>query len=127
EDNPKIIAGTTKLTGSITVPASMNQDSILVTVFFGLPISGENVRQEIQADQSGKFSLDLDIETETSLLGLYTSIDPYKILYLKSINNESTHIDISYDSNRDIKFVEIMPTMNKYDMMQSVGVLHKMI
>lgn len=127
EEDLKIVAGTTKLTGSVTVPASMNKDSIMVTVFFGLPISGENVRQEIMADQSGKFSLDLDIETETLLFGLYTSIDPYKVLYLKSKNTDSTHIDISYNLNRDIKIVEIMPTMNKYDMMQSIGVLHKMI
>lgn len=127
EENPKIVAGTTKITGSIIVPERINKDSIIVTISLKLPISGEIVKHEILADQSGKFSLDFDIETETSLVVLYTNIEPYKALFIKSINKDSTHIDIAYNSNRDIKNVEITPAMNKYDITQSMVVLNKMI
>lgn len=122
-----IVAGKSKITGRITTPDGQNKDSIMVTITVQHPISGENVRHEILADQSGKFSLDFDVETETTLLGLYTSVSLYKVFYIKSINNDSTHIDIDYYSKRDIKNVEVMPAMNKYDMMQTMGVIYKMI
>lgn len=122
-----IVAGTAKITGRIILPDESHKESIMVTVSVTHPISGENVRQEILADQTGKFSLEFDIETETSLIGLYTSVNPYKTLYIKLRNNDSTHIDIVYDSNRDFKNIEIAPEMNKYDMMQSMVILSKMI
>src|SRR5690554_5283599 len=92
-DTTNIVAGTSKITGRIITTAYQNQDSIKVSIFVLHPISGENVKHEILADQSGKFSLDFDMETETTLLGLYTSVSPYKVFYIKSINNDSTHID----------------------------------
>lgn len=122
-----IVAGDSKITGRIITPHGQKKDSIMVTITVVYPITGEIIRQEILADQSGKFSLDFDVETETTLLGLYTSLSPYKTLYIKSINNGSTHIDIDYNSKRDIKNVEVMPAMNKYDMMETMGVLNKMI
>lgn len=126
-DTTTIVAGTSKITGRIITPDGQNKDSIRVTITVLHPISGENARHEILADQSGKFSMNFDMETETSLLWLYTSVSPYKLLFIKSINNDSTHIDIDYNSNRDIKNVEVIPAMNKYDMMQTMGVLNKMI
>lgn len=126
-DATTIVAGTSKITGRIITPANQNKDSIVVTITVLHPISGENVRHEILADQSGKFSLDFDMETQTSYLGLHTSISLYNTLYIKLINNDSTHIDIAYNSNRDIKNVEVMPAMNKYDMMQTMAVLFKMV
>ncbi|MBE8721380.1 TlpA family protein disulfide reductase [Sphingobacterium pedocola] len=124
-DTTNIIAGTSKITGIIT-PIDQNRDSIMVTFNVIHPISGENVKHQVLADQLGKFSIDFDMETETSLLWLYTSVNPNKFFFIKSINNHSTHIDIDYNSNRDIKNVEVTPVMNKYDMMQTMGVLNKM-
>src|SRR5690606_16133598 len=122
-----IVAGTSKITGRIITPNGTNKDSIIINITVLHPISGENVRHKVLADRSGRFSLDFDIETETSLLGLYTSVNPYKSLRIKSLNKDSTHINIAYNSNRDFKSIEITPAMNKYDMMQTMEVLNKMI
>src|SRR5690606_22615029 len=126
-DTIDIVAGTSKISGRISTPAAQKKDSIIVTIFVRHPISGENVKHEILADPSGKFSFDYDIETETTVLSLNTSVSPYKTLYIKAINNGSTHIDIDYNSNRDIQNIEVTPAMNKYDMMQTMRVLDKMI
>ncbi|GHE44116.1 TlpA family protein disulfide reductase [Sphingobacterium griseoflavum] len=126
-DTTTIVAGTSKITGRITTPDGQDKDSITVTITVVHPVSGENVRKEILADQSGKFSLDFDMETESSVIGLYTSINPRKSLIIRSKNNDSTYIDIAYNSNRDFKNIEVTPDMNKYDMIQSMEVLNKMI
>src|SRR5690606_21045305 len=120
-------AGTSKIIGRIITPDGIDKDSIIVTITVLHPISGENVRYEAVVDPSGKFSLDIDVETDTSYIGLYSSVNPYKTLIIKSIDNKPTHIDIAYNSNRDFKNVEVTPVMNKYDMMQSMEVLNKMI
>lgn len=122
-----IVAGKSKITGRIITPDGQNKDSIMVTITILHPISGENVRHQVLADQSGRFSLDFDTETETSLLGLYTSVNPYKSLIIKPINNGAAHIDIAYNANRDFKNIEATPAMNQYDMRQSMEVLNKMI
>jgi len=122
-----IVAGKSKITGSIITPDGQNKDSIMVTITVLHPISGENVRHQVLADQSGKFSLDFDMETEISLLGLYTSINPYKGLVIQPINNDSTHIDIAYDSGLNIENADVTPTMNEYDMRQGMEALDKMI
>lgn len=122
-----IVAGTSKITGRIIGPANQNYDSLIVTITVQHPISGEFVRQKILADQLGKFSLDLDIETETSILGLYTNINPSKSLIIKSKKNSSTQIEITYDSDRNISNAAITPAMNLYDMKQSMEALNKMI
>ena len=126
-DTINIVAGTSRITGNITSPPDQNKGSIIVTIIVRNPISGENVRHEILADQSGNFSFDYDIETETTVLSFFTSVSPYKMLYMKANNKGTTHIDIEYNSNRDIKNVEVSPAINKYDMMQTMGVLNKMI
>ncbi|MFC7526667.1 TlpA family protein disulfide reductase [Parapedobacter sp. GCM10030251] len=122
-----IVAGKSKITGRIITPDGQNKDSITVTITVQHPISGENVRHQVLADQSGKFSLDFDMETETSLFGLYTSVNHHKVLYVKSINNDSTQINIAYDSDLSIKNAAVTPAMNQYDMRQSMEVLNKMI
>jgi len=126
-DTTTIVAGTSKITGRIITPDGHNKDNINVTITVLHPISGENVRHKVVADQSGKFSLDFDVETETSSLGLYTSVSPYKTLIITPTTNDSTHIDITYDSDFNIKNVDVTPAMNKYDMRQSMEVLNKMI
>jgi len=125
-DTAIIVAGASKITGRIITPGQ-NNDSIMVTITVQHPISGENVRHQILADQSGKFSLDFDMETGTSLCGLYTSVNPYKTLVVKVAKDGTTHIDITYDSDLKIKNTVITPVMNPYDMEQSMEVLNKMI
>ena len=122
-----IVAGTSKITGRITIPDNVTKDSIMVTITVVHPISGENVRHEILADQSGEFAMEVDIETDTAYIGLKSSLDPYKTLMVKLINNTTTNIDITYDGGSRIKFIEVTPAMNLIDMTQSMEVLNKMI
>jgi len=122
-----IVAGKSKITGRIIAPDNQNRDSIVLTITVPHPISGENVRYNFLADQSGRFSLDFDVETETSLVGLYTSVNAGKSLIIKSINGDSIHIDIAYDSGLNIKYADVTPDMNLYDVGQSIQVLNKLI
>lgn len=126
-DTVEIVAGNSKLMGSITPPDAQDKDSIIINISVLHPISGENVRYEAVTDQSGKFSLDFDMETDTTYIALYTSVNLYKSLMIKMINGGVTDIDIVYNSNQDFKHIEATPDMNKYDMRQSNEVLSKMI
>lgn len=126
EYSTSIVAGTSKISGKINLPHGVIKDSITVTIYVSHPITGENVEYEILLDQSRIFSQEIDIETETSLVGLKTNLDPYKVFRIKAINNDSVHIEITYDSGNALKNVEIIPAMNKYDMMQSVEIFNKM-
>lgn len=122
-----IVAGTSKITGRIITPDGQNKDSIMVTITVLHPISGENVRHEVLADQSGKFLVDVDLETDISYIGLYTSVNQSTTLIVKTINGGVTNVDIDYNSNRDIKNVEVTPDVNEYDMTRRMEVLSKMI
>lgn len=126
-DTITIVAGTSKITGRIITPDDQNKDSIMVTITVLHPISGENIRHEVLADQSGKFSVDIDVETDISYIGLYTSVNLSKTLIVKTINGGLTNIDIAYNSNRDFENIEVRPDMNEYDMTRRMEVLSKMI
>lgn len=126
-ENTAIVAGTSKITGRIITPDGQSRDSLTATITVLHPISGENVRHYIQTGQLGQFTLDFDMETASSLLGLYTSVNPAAALIIKTKNNDSTHIEIAYNSSRAITNIEVTPVMNPYDMKHSMEVLNKMI
>lgn len=126
-DTLAVVAGTSKITGSILIPSDQDRDSIVITITVLHPISGENVRHDILADQLGKFSLDFDIETETSFIGLYTSVNPQEVYYIKSINNDSVRIDIVYDSGSQVKNIDVTHDISPSDMMHSMVALNQMI
>ncbi len=126
-DTSAIVAGTAKITGRIATPNGPNTDSIFVSMNVLHPISGETVKHKVFVDRSGKFSLDIDVETDTSFIGLYSSVNPYKALMVKLINGGVTSIDIAYNSDLDIKNIEVTPAMNQNDMSQSIEVVGKMI
>src|SRR5688572_27732782 len=92
-DMPTIKASTAK----ITSPNDTNKDSIYVKIFVPHPISGEQVQYKALVDRSGKFSIDVDVETAISLSGLYTSLKPYKSLLVKLTSGGVTNIDIAYN------------------------------
>lgn len=124
---PTIVAGASKITGRIITSDGIIKDGVSITFTIPHPISGENVKHEVTLDRSGRFALDFDIETDTTYIGLYSSLNPYKTLVVKTINDEVTNIDIAYDSALNIKNADVTPVMDKYDMLQSMGVLIKMI
>ena len=122
-----IVAGSSRISGHIISPDGYKSDSIVVTITIAYPISGEIVRHNIFVDQSGQFLLDFDVETETSLIGLYSNINPHKTFFIKTKSNDSSRIDITYDSDLNIKNVQTTSSVNNYDIMQSMEVLNKMI
>lgn len=126
-DKSNIIAGKSKLTGRIISPNYTNKDSISVNITVLHPISGEYVKYEALVDHSGKFSMDVDVETTSSLIGLSTSLNPYKRLYVKLNSGGVTNIDIAYNSNDDIKNIDVTPYMNQYDMTKGLEIMGKMI
>ncbi|NRF38030.1 TlpA disulfide reductase family protein [Pedobacter foliorum] len=125
---PIIKAGTAKITGRITSKNDVNKDSIYVNIFVPHPITGEVVQYKALADRSGKFSIDVDVETNISLIGLYTSLKPYKSLLIKLTSGGVTNVDVAYDSNFGFEKINITPTgMTQNDMKRGLEVIGEMI
>lgn len=125
---PMIKAGTAQITGRITSPNYTSKDGIYVHIFISHPISGEQVQYKTLVDQSGKFSIDVDVETDISLIGIYTSLKPYKSLLVKLTSGGVTNIDIAYNSDFDFQNIDVTPAgMTKNDMTQSLGAIREMI
>lgn len=124
---PIIKAGKAKITGRITSPDNTNKNNVFVNVSVSNPISGEQLKFKALADQSGKFSIDIDIETDVSLGGLYISLNPEKVLLVKMTSGGVTNIDIAYNSEFDIKNIDVTPDMNQKDMTEYTKVLRQMI
>lgn len=126
-DTPTIKAGTSKITGRIISPNDTGKDKVFVNVTVSHPISGEYVKYKAFVDGSGQFSIDVDVETDISLIGLYTSLNLEKTLLVKLISGEVTNVDIAYNSNDDIENIDVTPAMNQNDITQGLEVMNKMI
>ena len=126
-DTPTIVAGTSKLTGRIISPNDSNKNNIFVNIAVSHPVSGEHVQYKAFIDRSGKFSFDVDVETDISLIGLYTSLNPEKHLVVKLTSGGITNVDIVYNSNNDVKNIDVTPVMNQNDMTQGFEIIYKMI
>ena len=124
---PQIKAGTAKITGKIMSGNELYKNDGSVEIFVSHPVSGELFKYTTAIDRSGKFSIDVDVETDVSLIGLYTSVKPYNSLLVKVRSGEVTNIDITYNLNLDIEDVQTTPEMNKYDMMRSLPVINQMV
>ncbi|WP_161888421.1 TlpA family protein disulfide reductase [Pontibacter russatus] len=123
----KITAGTAKLTGSITSPNDISKDSIYVNIFVPHPISGEIVQYKAHVDQSGKFSLDIEVETAVSLIGINTSLNPHMPFYAKLTSGGITNLKISYDPDFHIANIDVTPAnMTQHDMIRGVEFIPKM-
>jgi len=124
---PKIEAGTANITGKISSPNEKHKNNGFVDIFVPHPISGEISKYKTVIDESGKFSIVVDVETDISLIGLYTSVKPYNSLLVKVKSGEVTNIDITYSQNLDIEDVQTEPEMNKYQMMRSLPIINQML
>jgi thiol-disulfide isomerase/thioredoxin len=127
-DVPTIKAGRSKITGRIISPNETNKDSIFVTIGVPMPISGEYAKYYVLVDRSGKFSIDVNAETDVSLIGLSSSLNPYKSLVIKLTNGGVTNIDVAYNSDFDIENLDVTPMgMTQNDMTRGMEVVYKMI
>jgi thiol-disulfide isomerase/thioredoxin len=124
-DTPSIKAGTARLTGRITRPN--NKDKVFLYITVPKPITGEFAKHKVLTDSSGKFSIDLDVETKFSLVSLYTSVNEELSLLVKLSSSEVTKLEIYYNGNDEIENISISPDMNKYDMTQCFEIIGKMI
>lgn len=124
---PKITAGKAKITGKITSPNDRHKNNASVVIFVPHAVSGENTKYETVIDESGKFSIDVDLETDVSLIGLYTSLKPYNSLLFKVRSGSTTSLDMTYNLNLDISDVQTQPEMNKYEMIRSLPIINQML
>src|SRR5690606_14983736 len=88
EYSTSIVAGTSKISGKINLPDGVIKDSITVTIYVSHPITGYNVEYDILLDQSRVFSQEIEILSETSLVGLKTNLGPYKVFRTQAIYND---------------------------------------
>lgn len=126
-DNPRIKGGNSKITGKIMVPNDTRKNNVFITIGVPHPISGEYVKYKAIVDLSGNFTVDVEVETDISIIGVSISLNPYKPLLVKLKSGGVTNIDIAYNSNFDIESIDVKPTMNKNDMTRGLMVIDKMI
>ncbi|MDQ0640241.1 thiol-disulfide isomerase/thioredoxin [Pedobacter sp. W3I1] len=126
-DVPKIVFGTAKLTGRLTVPDGVNLDSAFVKITVPHPISGEFIKYKALVDRSGNFSIDADVETTVSYIHFSTSLNPGKPLFVKLKSGDITHLDIAYNSDSDMESITVNPSMDQNDMTRYYGLIRKMI
>jgi hypothetical protein len=124
---PKIHAGVAKITGKIISPNDRYKDNGVVEISVPHLISGELFKYKAVIDQSGRFAIDVDVETDVSIIGLYTSLKPYNTLIFKVRSGDVTNLEITYSMNLDIIDVQTKPKMNRYEMMQSMPINNEML
>lgn len=126
-DTPVIKVGIAKLTGTITVKNNTSSNGIYVNITIPHPISGEFVKYKALVDRTGKFAIDVDVETSICFTRFYTSLAPDKALLIKLKSGDFTNINLAYDSSFDIEHLEVTPNMNKHDVLRCFGLIGEMI
>lgn len=125
---PTIKAGEARIIGRIILPEGTNKDNIQVTVGVPHPISGEYVRYNTLVNQAGSFSIDVDVETTTSLIAITSSLNLYKSFFVKIPNGAATQIDLTYTADLDPKNIQVSPEgLNQNDMTRGMDVINKVI
>lgn len=124
---PVVKAGRAKITGRITSSNDANKDSIYVHFSVSNPITGEQLKFKTVADQSGKYAIEIDVETDVSIGGGYTSINPGKTLVFKLTSESVNTINIAYNSDLDFEKIDVTPVMNGKDMTEYLKVMRKMV
>lgn len=124
-DTPTIKAGTAKITGRIRTRENTGKDSIFVDISVPHPISGEFVKYNTLVDRSGRFSINVDVEADISLIRLETNLNPQKPLLVKLISGGVTNIDIAYNSDSDFENIQVTPYLAENDMTRGFEVLGK--
>lgn len=122
---PKIQAGTAKITGTVTTQQKV--PDISIEIFVTHPISGETVTHKVEVDKAGKFSIDFDVETDVSMVGLKTNLNPEKPLLVNVKSDNVTNIDITYNENSEIEAVKLNPEMNTNDVKESLPIVYEMV
>lgn len=122
-----VVAGTSKITGKIIIPDDIRENDIQVKFKIPLLISGQYSTYDCLVDQSGEFSLDFDVETDTTFVLLYTDLNFNKVFMVEAVNGGVTNLDITYDSQLDVKNVEVNPSLSKPEITRIVDVLNKMM
>lgn len=124
---PGIKAGTATIIGRITSQDNTNKDNIYVNITVIHPISGENVQYKAFVDRTGQFSIAVDVETDISLIGLYTSLNLEEAFLARLVSGSVTNIDITYNSDDSIKNINVTPHMHQNDITQGLRLMNKMI
>ena len=126
-DTPTVVSGIAKLTGKITIPVGVTKNSIVAKITVSHQISGEFVKYTAIVDPLGNFSIDADVETAVSFVHFSTSLNPETSLLIKLKSSMVTHLDIIYNSNFEIDYIEATPAINVNDMTRSWDLIGDMI
>jgi thiol-disulfide isomerase/thioredoxin len=126
-EKPKIVFGTTKLTGKISIPNGSSIGALVVKITVPHPISGEFAKYSAIIDQNGRYSIDADVETNVSFVHFSTSFNPGKTLLITLESAKVTNLDVVYDSNFDFEKIAIKPFINQNDMTQYHKLIREMI
>ncbi len=118
--------GTSKLTGNITFKNEIGVDSVFVKLFVPNPVTGAHVQYSTLVDRSGNFDINVNLELDTSLIGLYTSLDPYKTLFIQLTNGGVTNVKIDYGGRSKINHIDVSPKMNVNDVTKGIDLMTEM-
>ena len=126
KDSINVVAGTSKLTGQVSNKNNLSKNNVLININIPNHITGEFDKHEVTVDQSGKFSIEVNVELNISLIVLNTNINPEKSLIIKLINDGVTHVDIVYDANNEIESISATPDMNLNDITKGLDIFYEM-
>lgn len=102
--NPRIKLGKVRITGKITNETEeVLASSIVMTFSFIHPITMETIRKEIKTDSIGNYYIEIETETQTTIAGLYTEVNPYKSIYIELIQDKEQKLNLCYTKKGEIK------------------------
>ena len=127
--NPRIQQGKVRIAGEITDEAKgVFRQPIFMTFSFIHPITGETIRKEVETDSLGRYSIEVETETNPTIGGLFTDANPYKAIYMELSQNEELRLDLHYTKNGDIRFAQsVKGALTENDMLLGVELLENIL
>ncbi|RYF14994.1 MAG: hypothetical protein EOO42_17435 [Flavobacteriales bacterium] len=126
-ETPKVRLGTARLTGTIISATENAKKNVSLEIFVSHPISGETVTHKVETDPAGKFAINIDVETDVTMIALKTSLNSEKPLLIDVVSEHITNIDITYNANAEITAIKTYPEMNKNDVIESLPALYRVV
>ncbi|NII83144.1 TlpA disulfide reductase family protein [Pedobacter sp. SG908] len=125
-DSGRIKAGIVKVSGKITSPGTTNKNDIVVSITVLHPITGENVQYKSPVNTLGHYSIDVEVETDVSMIAFSTNVNSEKMLLFKLKHDSEANIDVSYTRDNDIEKIAVKPEMMSNDVLRGFDDINKM-
>ena len=127
-DLPVLQAGTVRISGEVTIPQSLQKDSVWLWLTISQPFTGEVKRHKTLLDGNGRFSMTVNTETNLSLCAVGTEINMGHLVTVPLKNGRESKITFSYNKDGIIDKVKTSdnPGFTEEELIQSMGKLSEL-